>query len=100
MRAFEYVAATVRGGGLSFTIIAAYIPPRVALDLHRLEGIINATPAPQILTGDFNAHHPSWGGRKVTAKGRRLMDCAQRYDMFVLNTGEPTFFPWNRVKRP
>lgn len=88
----EYVAASVRGAGLSFTIIAAYIPPRVALDVNRLEGIISSTPAPHILTGDFNAHHPTWGGRKTTVKGRRLLDTVHRHGMFVVNSGEPTFF--------
>lgn len=88
----EYVAATLRGAGLSFTIIAAYIPPRVALDLNRLEGIISTTPAPHILTGDFNAHHPIWGSRKTTAKGRHLLDIAHRQGMCVVNSGEPTFY--------
>lgn len=88
----EYVAATVQIGGLSFTVIAAYIPPRKALDSDRLESILRATPPPHILTGDFNAHHPSWGSRKTTIKAQHLLDIAYQHGMAVLNTGEPTFF--------
>lgn len=88
----EYVAATVQIEGLSFTIIAAYKPPRKALDSGRLEGILRATTPPHILTCDFNAHHPSRGSRKTTIKAQRSLDVGYQHGMTVLNTGEPIFF--------
>lgn len=88
----ELAAITVRHAGVSFTVIAAYIPPHASLNTQRLEDIIRRTPPPHILTGDFNAHHPSWGSKKTTVKGRRLLDIADRFSLCVINTGQPTFY--------
>ncbi|KAH6930345.1 hypothetical protein HPB50_012995 [Hyalomma asiaticum] len=60
----EYAAATVKWNSLTFTVIAAYIPPGVKFDVKKLQAILDTTPEPHVLTGDFNAHHPAWGGAK------------------------------------
>ncbi|KAH7956534.1 hypothetical protein HPB52_010198 [Rhipicephalus sanguineus] len=92
----EYAAVTVKWDTLAFTVIAAYIPPRATFDVDRLQDIIDGTPGPHILTGDFNAHHPAWGGRKTSVRGRRLFDIAHRNNLAILNDGQPTFFKNDR----
>lgn len=87
----EYVTATIKSSAQQFTLIAAYIPPDAAFNVDRLQHIVRTTPAPHVLTGDFNAHHPSWGSIKTTIRGRRLFDAACRNGLAVINTGEPTF---------
>ena len=49
----EYIDATVKIEDISFTLIASYIPPRAALDIQRLDTILQQTPSPHFLTGDF-----------------------------------------------
>ncbi|KAG0444101.1 hypothetical protein HPB47_014173 [Ixodes persulcatus] len=66
----EYVAATISKDTTVLTVIAAYIEPRARFDKDILDELIKATPSPHILTGDFNAHHPLWGGVKTTVPGR------------------------------
>ncbi|KAL1487390.1 hypothetical protein MTO96_008014 [Rhipicephalus appendiculatus] len=88
----EYAAVTVKMDTLVFTVVAAYIPPRATFDVDRLQDIIDATPGPHILTGDFNAHHLAWGGRRTSVRGRRLFDIARRNNLAILNDGQPTFF--------
>lgn len=88
----EYIAATVRKGAFTFTIIAAYIPPGTAFDKLRLEEIIKKTPSPHILTGDINGHHIMWGSKKNNTRGRALMDIADKYNLTVLNDGTLTYF--------
>ncbi|KAH7939471.1 hypothetical protein HPB52_012777 [Rhipicephalus sanguineus] len=92
----KYAAVTVKWDTLAFTVIAAYIPPRATFDVDRLQDIIDGTPGPHILTGDFNAHHPAWGGRKTSVRGRRLFDIAHRNNLAILNDGQPTFFKNDR----
>ncbi|KAH7955562.1 hypothetical protein HPB52_001368 [Rhipicephalus sanguineus] len=92
----EYDAVTVKWDTLASTVIAAYIPPRVTFDVDRLQDIIDGTPGPHILTGDFNAHHAAWGGRKTSVRGRRLFDIAHRNNLAILNDGQPTYFKNNR----
>lgn len=96
----EYIAASVRKGAITFTIIAAYIPPGKAFDKLRLEEIIKKTPSPHILTGDFNSHHPMWGGRKANTRGRALVDLADKYNLTILNDGSPTYFKGVTMSSP
>ncbi|KAH7938892.1 hypothetical protein HPB52_002131 [Rhipicephalus sanguineus] len=92
----EYAAVTVKWHTLAFTVIGAYIPPRATFDVDRLQDIIDGTPGPHILTGDFNAHHPAWGGRRTSVRGRRLFDIAHRNNLAILNDGQPTFYKNDR----
>ncbi|KAH6946826.1 hypothetical protein HPB50_015408 [Hyalomma asiaticum] len=92
----EYTLATVKWNSLTFTVIAAYIPPGVNFDVNKLQAILDTTPEPHVLTGDFNAHHPAWGGTRAIKRGRCLLDLAHKNDLVVLNNGQPTFFKGNR----
>lgn len=79
----EYVATTVWCGKTTFTVIAGYIPPSVVCYCHRLDAILQQTPPPYGITGDFNAHHPSWGSNKTTTHGRTLVDLAARHGLMI-----------------
>lgn len=88
----EYVAATVKHRSVAFSVVAGYIPPHARFDAKRLEALLDSTPPPHVLTGDFNAHHPAWGGTKTSVRGRRLLNVASQAGLVVLNTGCPTFY--------
>ncbi|KYN13209.1 hypothetical protein ALC57_14595 [Trachymyrmex cornetzi] len=51
-----------------------------------------------ILLGDFNAHHPMWGGTRSNRVGRALVECINEQHLVVLNPpSSPTylsFFPY------
>lgn len=88
----EYVALTAKNDRCTFTIIAAYIPPNTQFNTLRINSIIESTPPPHILTGDFNAYHPLWGSVKTTIRGTSLATLTHQHDLFLLNDGSPTFF--------
>lgn len=88
----EYIAVTIRKGGICFTVITGYIPPRATFDAQRLADILWQTPSPHLLTGDFNAHHSLWGSTKNNARGKALFEIMLNYDLVILNDGSPTFF--------
>lgn len=88
----EYVAATLKCMNMQFTVIAAYIPPRANFNIERLQDIMRSTPVPHIITGDFNAHHPAWGGVRSTARGRQLFDFALSNNLLFLNDGQATYY--------
>lgn len=87
----EYVMVTITSFALQCILIAAYIPPDAAFNMDREKDIVRSTPAPHVLTGDFNVHHNSWGSHKTTVRGRHLCEAGWYNGMTVINTGEPTF---------
>lgn len=88
----EYVVATVQRNTCVFTIVAAYIAPRSPFNEKLLDSILQTTPPPHIIAGDFNAHHPMWGGLKTDGRGRSLVNLSLQRNLTVLNNGSPTFF--------
>lgn len=96
----QYIAATIRKAEVSFTVIAGYIPPRAPFDVQRLDTILQQTPSPHILTGDFNSHHASWGSKKNNTRGHALFDLTLKHDLVVLNDGSPTYFRGASMSSP
>jgi exonuclease III len=48
------------------SVVSIYIPPHDPVDSleEDLEELLNQLPTPVVITGDFNAHHTTWG--KIT----------------------------------
>lgn len=87
----QYICITVKKNKLLFTLIGVYISPSSNFETKRLADILSVCPAPWVIIGDFNAHHPAWGSTRTNAKGRRLASIAYNYDLTLLNDGSPTF---------
>lgn len=45
-----------------------------------------------IMLGDFNAHSPLWGGKRIETRGRLVEKIIDDANLCVLNTGESTHF--------
>lgn len=48
------------------------------------------TSAHIIITGDFNAHHTSWGSHHSDSSGKLLLESSQEHHFFPINDGTPT----------
>lgn len=88
----EYVCAIVKSKSRHFTVISTYIQTATPFDSQRLEHIVQNTPSPHILCGDFNAHHEVWGSTHNDKRGRQINDVAERLNLVLLNDGTPTFY--------
>lgn len=43
-----------------------------------------------VLTGDFNAHHTSWGCHHSDLTGKLLLEASLEHQLFIINDGTPT----------
>lgn len=43
-----------------------------------------------VILGDFNAHHPYWGGKQTDTKGLELFNCVENRNVVLLNDGTGT----------
>lgn len=91
----EYACVTVRNKSKTFTLISAYIQPQVKFDIGRLETLLETTPSPHVLCGDFNAHHELWGGRYTDTRGSALLSIIEKFNLCLLNDGSATFHRGN-----
>lgn len=87
------VAASWRG----VTIISCYISPNCdhitfMEYLDKLEETIGRYGQRTIVTGDFNAHSPAWGGKAESKRGKALSELFAQTNLIILNQGNtPTF---------
>lgn len=77
------------------TIASVYMAPRNRVGLESnvigmLQDVVRQLPAPYVIVGDLNAHHPSWGSHKVDVRGERLRQLLDMLGSSVLNDGRPT----------
>ena len=73
-------------------IFSFYIPPRSNFTASALNNILSVTSCRSIVVcGDFNAHNVSWGSRETDLRGRILMKFIDDSNLFLLNTGIPTY---------
>ena len=87
------VGVKVRLCAREITVISIYYPPNSPLVfLSNLDNLIHQVPKPCLLLGDLNAHHPIWGSRRASARGRSIEELLEKYDLTFLNDGSPTFF--------
>jgi ribonuclease HI len=88
---FEVIAARVHCPR-PITVASMYIPPGGRVDEQDLIATIAQLPCPFLLLGDFNAHHPLWGGTNTCVRGRQLETLIVSQNIVLLNTGADTHF--------
>jgi len=72
------------------TLVSAYTPGRIALDVDGMIGAINQLPKPVIVMGDFNAHHTLWGNTSIDRRGRLMEEGIRTGQLNVINDNSPT----------
>jgi len=72
------------------TVVSAYFPGRIALDVAEMMDIINSLPKPVIVMGDFNAHHSVWGNSTIDRRGRLLEEALRNSQLNVINENTAT----------
>jgi hypothetical protein len=58
-----------------------------SIDEKTLEGIFNQLPQPVMFCGDFNGHHPIWGGRRIDRKGEIIANFIEQNNLVLINDG-------------
>ncbi|EFN73340.1 hypothetical protein EAG_08508, partial [Camponotus floridanus] len=48
-----------------------------------------------IITGDFNAHHTSWGCTRSDSMRASLFESSQNSSLFPINDGTPTYISYS-----
>ena len=75
----------------TITLCSVYLPPRLPIDVKKLDDLIDQLPEPFILMGDFNAHHTLWGCIDTNDKGRIIEDFVTKHDLVLLNEKSSTY---------
>lgn len=80
---------------MKLTIVSLYMAPRCRVGkevnvIGKLQDLVAQLPAPYVILGDLNAHHPSWGSHKEDIRGERLSQLLDTLGCSVLNDGRPT----------
>ena len=52
-----------------FSITSIYLPPHINVPTHSLQTLITQLPPPLLVCGDFNAHSPTWGFKRLNNRG-------------------------------
>jgi len=77
----------------SFTLANVYSRGCSIQALRSLESSLRSSRHHKFLfTGDFNAHHPAWGGSKSCKFGEDVCSWMDESGLVVLNDGSPTRF--------
>jgi hypothetical protein len=64
----ECIAVQIIARSTPITICNIYCAEQI-IDEKTLKEIFNQLPQPVLFCGDFNGHHPMWGGRRIGRKG-------------------------------
>lgn len=78
------------------TVCCVYFPKKVEQRL--LEELLDQLPTPYILTGDFNAHSPLWGGTDTNQNGAAIESFLLRTDAHLANSFLPTHLDVRNMK--
>lgn len=73
------------------SICSIYLPPNSKWTAQDLQDIIQQLPAPTILLGDFNAHHPLWGNSRTDQAGREVERLLTSSNLCLLNDKRATY---------
>lgn len=74
------------------TLCSIYIPPDYHLTTTEFENLIDQLPAPYLLAGDMNAHHPLWGSARANPRGRLIEKFLLSSGACLFNKKHATFF--------
>lgn len=84
---FQNVAISLQTSLGSLSILCVYSPPNRRLNFRQIKNIIGTLPQPILIAGDWNGHHPAFGGLSSTSRGNSLFDLFDECDFCILNTG-------------
>jgi len=82
------------------TISAIYCPPKHNNKAEQFQEFFSTLGNRFIAGGDYNAKHLMWGSRIITSKGRELLKAIRKDNLQHISTGEPTYWPSDRNKKP
>ena len=83
-------------GNTNLIISIIYIPPASSCSNGWCSSIEHLLTTPYtLISGDFNAHHPSWYSRSTYTRGRRMDDIINGSDYGIRNWVTPTRVPPN-----
>lgn len=75
----------------STTICCIYLSPSIKVTKNQIKDLILQLGRNFILMGDFNAHHPLWGGNKANKRGDDISEIITELGLNLLSDKTPTF---------
>ncbi|GBM83636.1 hypothetical protein AVEN_73361-1 [Araneus ventricosus] len=84
----EVLAVEIHSKNLNFTIINIYAP--YGFNIASIKRFLDSLSIPTFIFGDFNHHHPLWGGSSQSSLSESFVDWLNNSDFFILNTSTPT----------
>lgn len=82
----EAVAIRVKIGKQVISLVSIYFPPQQIITHEDLDNLFAHIPKPRIISGDFNAHHQSWGSHK-DENSDNIFYMLDKFDLTFLNNG-------------
>ena len=77
---------------IQYIICNIYLPGSESITTSKIEDLINQFDCHFMLIGDFNGHNYIWGSDHIDARGRMIESVLDKFDLNLLNNGEPTHF--------
>ena len=88
---FEFITIKIlRKNRAPLAVTNLYLRPTQNIREETLRKIFDLADENHIITGDFNAHHSSWGSRYNSHRGKKIKELAEGLGYEILNTGEVT----------
>ncbi|KAJ2938643.1 hypothetical protein O0L34_g11971 [Tuta absoluta] len=98
--AIQATTVTVEDQTGPLNVCAVYCPPRHKLTEQMFTDFFGTLGSRYVIGGDWNSKHTHWGSRLITTKGRQLKQAIDQQNLFVISTGQPTYWPTDANKRP
>ena len=90
------IAVTVKLFNREILITSLYLPPNSPLVTQSsLSNFFSQMPENCLVLGDFNAHNPLWGSRRLTPRGSHIETEVNRNSLIYMNDGTQTYFSFS-----
>lgn len=94
----QATSIVVQDGQGPLTLTSIYCPPRYNIKREQFDHIFESLSGRVIIGGDWNAKHSQWGSRLTVTRGRELKESIDKYQLKVLTTCQPTYWPTDPKK--
>ncbi|GBN00352.1 hypothetical protein AVEN_270121-1 [Araneus ventricosus] len=84
----EVLAVEIHSKNLNFNIVNIYAPH--GFNIASIKRFLDSLSIPTFIFGDFNLHHPLWGGNSQSSLSESFVDWLNNSDFSMLNTSVPT----------
>ncbi|GBO31639.1 hypothetical protein AVEN_177836-1 [Araneus ventricosus] len=84
----EVLAVEIQSKNLNFIIINIYTPH--GFNIASIKRFLDSLSIPTFIFGDFNLHHPLWGGSSQSSLSENFVAWLNDSDFSLLNTSAPT----------